>query len=62
MVSLLVRNNPDVWAKTSGLLQVSPDIDRISATIPKNRSKLRDCCKIEYLREGKTIELWQRYM
>ena len=53
MVSLLVRNNPDVWAKTSGLLQVSPDIDRISATIPKNSTKRRDYCKIEYLREDK---------
>ena len=62
MVSLLLRNNPEDLAQTSGLLQVSPDIDRISATIPKNRSKRRDCCKIEYLCEGKTIELWQRYM
>ena len=44
MFCLLVRNNPDVWAKTSGLLQVSPDIDRISATIPKNSTKRRDYC------------------
>ena len=49
MVSLLVRNNPEDLAQTSGLLQVSPDIDRISATIPKNRTERRDYCKIECL-------------
>ena len=62
MFCLQVCNNPEVSTPMSGLLQVSPDIDRFSATIQKNRSKRRDCCKIEYLREGKTIELWQRYM
>ena len=49
MVSLLLRNNPEDLAQTSGLLQVSPDIDRIFATIPKNRTKRRDYCKIECL-------------
>ena len=62
MFCLQVCDNPEVSTPMSGLLQVLPDIDRISATIPKNRSKRRDCCKIEYLCEGKTIELWQRYM
>ena len=41
MVSLLVRNNPDVWAKTSGLLHKKTVFENFRAIIPEIRRKTR---------------------